>query len=509
MSAPLVPQNWTWEEFAKREAEIVAAGQAMRGPSLAEEFAAMPEAEREAFLDELRPVEWLRLQYDWRFWGRPKQLLALDPGDWDVALFLAGRGFGKSRTGAETMWDRIHRGLARSLCFVAPDWKDVRRNMVGGLPDTDSGFLDILPSWLPRDSEEGVIYNESKQEIYLPAFGATIYLNTGEKPEQRGGNFDLVWIDEPIKFRYLERVMMNLDMATRRRSRIGGRPQRIITTTPMKQMWLCNLIMSPRVLAVHGDSDENDSNNDPDFVAKMIAKYGPRIAMQEIHARILGDNEGAIASSTKIDQDRIEEAPEHLDEVGVGVDPAVSTKRKSDDTGIVAGGREGRKGSTDARLYVLEDRSGRYSPDGWATAAVDVACDWGAKWIAVETNKIGETGKALLMHALDRRKMIDKIEIREAYSFRDKGTRAKSSLQPLYDRRRVHHVGRFPQLESQLSQWNPDTDPVSPNNLDAEVHMAIELMGLAVTEKEIDTSKRWRGLARANEGFEVSGRDRV
>ena len=109
--------DWTHDDFEERQREIIAAGERMRGPSLAEQFAALPAAKQAQALDTLTPTEWLRLERDWRFWGREKQLAALLPtsataldpavcrradGEYDVALILAGRGFGKSTTGSNT-----------------------------------------------------------------------------------------------------------------------------------------------------------------------------------------------------------------------------------------------------------------------------------------------------------------------------------------------------------------------------------------------------------------------
>lgn len=496
--------EWTHEEFYVREQQIVAQGIRLRGPSMVERFARLPQDQRDAFYESLQPTEWQRLWHDWRFWGRPKQLLPLQPGEHDDVLIIGGRGSGKSRSAAECWKDRIMRGLHKSLCFIGPDWEDTRRTMVGGLPGTESGILDVLPPWYPKDSAEGYTFNQNKKEIYIPRHDCTIYLNTGEKKEQRGGNFDGVWIDEGIKFRYLNTVMTNLDLALRK-----GTPLRMFTTTPQPQYWLMDLMMDPHTLVIHSVTDENASNIAARTLERWHRRYdGTRVGDQEMGARVLGDNQNAIAAMAQIEAGRVEDYPE-LEETGVALDPAVSTKRKSDDTGAVACGRSGgAKGSADAHMYVVADRSGRYKPDEWADVGAKLAKDWGAKWIVVERNKIGDTGKALLMHALNRAGLAGKVEIREAYSFSDKWTRAQP-VSALYDRGVVHHVGRFNALETQLSQWDPTTDTVSPNNLDALVHCAIELMGLAIVEEPIDLAARWSGFEAVNDRFTVSDRDRL
>jgi len=496
---------WSEEDFERKQAELVAAGVRMRGPSRAEQFAARPRAERDQFYESLDATEWLRLQWDWRFWGRPKQLVPLEPGNYDDILLLAGRGTGKTRTGSETVWDRIASDKAKSVCFVGPDWKDVRRNMVGGLPDTDSGFLDVVPPWYPIDSDEGVIFNQSKQEIYIPRHDCTVYLNTGETKEQRGGNFDLVWIDEPIKFRYLVEVLSNLDFALRRAT---SETLRLFTTTPKRQEWLRDLIMQAGTLTIHAVTEENRKNLARRFIGRLLARYGgTRLGDQEMGARILGDNENAIAKMLSIEAQRLGDEPDML-EVGVAVDPAVSTHRKSDDSGIVAAGRSGGKKNTpQARLCVLDDVSGRYESAGWADKSVAVAKAWGAKWIIFERNKIGDSGRRNLIDAINSAGMKGRIEIREAYSFKDKSTRHETTLSPLYDKQRVHHIGRFPELESQLTQWDPKSSSVSPNNLDALGMVATELMGLADPKDDADVDEQWEGFDDANRGFEVRGRN--
>lgn len=486
-------------------AEIVALGVKLRGPSIAEELSIDVGGELEEL--ELEGVEWQHAANDWQVWGRPKQLVFADaelpddfPGPrwkWRIAIFLAGRATGKTRTGAETAWHRIESGQARSLLVIGPTWRDVRRTMVGGMPNTTSGFLDVLPPWVRAETE----WNKNNQEIYIHPYGATVYLATAEDPEQRGGNFDFVWGDEPIKWRRLQTVLDNLLLALRDPR---GEPQMLLTTTPKPQPWLKSMIMDRRVLVVHGTSYENASNIHPGALEDWKQKYeGTRLGKQELEAGLLGDNESAIASTGQIEGGRIEDKPA-LSEVGVGVDPAVSTKRKSDDSGIVVAGR-----TPGGHLVCLDDRSGTYEAAdygdvlGWSDEAVRCAIQWGAEWIIYEENKIGNTGVALLRKAIARAKMTGKIGLRKAYSFADKKTRSLA-LSAAYDREEVHHYGRQPELESQLTQWDPDDETqASPNNLDAFVHVANEVMAWSSTEEPIDHEEVSEGLDALNELFAV------
>lgn len=132
-----------------------------------------------------------------------------------------------------------------------------------------------------------------------------------------------------------------------------------------------------------------------------------------------------------------------------------------------------------------------------------LAKEWGAKWLIVERNKIGDTGVALLMHAMKALNV--ELELKEAYSFKDKWTRALP-VAALYDRGHVHHVGRYPDLETQVTQWDSRGGGPSPNNLDAFVHVATELMGLArVQEQGEDVAKAFRGFKEANRAFRQPG----
>jgi phage terminase large subunit-like protein len=489
------PRPYTEEQLQARMLEVVKLGEALRGPSVIE-LLSLAAAEDSAEL-ELPGVRARHVENDWLLWGRPKQLIIASPDlpewypgerkPWRTALALGGRAMGKSYMGARTSWHRIEHHGAKSLCFVGARWRDVRRVMVGGKPDTDSGFLDILPDYVRLAAE----WNKNNQEIVLRTHGATIYLNSAEDEEQRGGNFDWIWGDEPIKWRRLGAILTNLLLSLRRR---GTRTQMLLTTTPKPVDWLKDMLMDRRVLTIHGTTHENASNLDPEFIPAMEAQIGgTRVGDQELNALVLGDNDEALVPQSSIDRLRVAEQPD-LDEVGVGIDPAVSTKRRNDDSGIVCAGR-----GIDGELYALEEDSGRYSAEEWPRRAVALAKDWGAAFIIIERNKIGDAGVALLTHALRAADMIDKIALREAYSIKDKWTRAVP-VGVLYRQGRAHHVGSLPELETCLTQWDPSSG-VSPGTLDAYVHVATELMGLARIDAPKER-KQLTGLLEANRRFQ-------
>ena len=72
------------------------------------------------------------LKYSWKFWARPEQLPP--SGDWRTWLIMAGRGFGKTRTGAEVVRRFVERGIYGRIALVgetAADVRDVSRRFDG------------------------------------------------------------------------------------------------------------------------------------------------------------------------------------------------------------------------------------------------------------------------------------------------------------------------------------------------------------------------------------------
>lgn len=476
--------SYTAEDFARRESAIVEAGKRNLGPSIMDRLVALSEADRDVVLGELSALDCARLLYDWRAWARPKQLAP--NGAWTVWLLLAGRGFGKTRTGAEWVRDRVEAGVARSVVIIGPDWKDLRRYQVGGHRGLGgSGLLDVCPPWNKPQ------FLEQKGELHWPN-GAVAYLQTAERSELRGANLDTIWGDEPIKWRYAEALWDNIEMTLREPGRTP--PQIIVTTTPTPMQLLRDLIMDEGTVVTHGVTDENEANVSPQWLARMKRRYaGTRVGQQELEARVLGDNPDALFHMSLINAHRVVMAPDLL-RVLVGVDPAVSERRSSDETGLVVAGAD-----HDVHAFVLADASGKMSPDAWAKAAVDLAVLHHADGFVVERNKVGDLAAHTIRQELRRRQLDGKYEILEAYSMIDKAARA-APVAALYEQGKVHHVGRsLGELEAEISSWNPKLGR-SPNRLDAMVHAIYELTRITEEPPE-DKEKLWAGLGELNKGF--------
>ena len=311
-------------------------------------LASLPEPARKSLAAALSPAEARALLYDWSFWARPAQLPP--PGNWRVWLLLAGRGFGKTRTGAELIRERVATSTARRLALVAPTAADARNVMVEG----ESGILAISPPWdRPR-------YEPSKRRLTWPN-GAVATLYSADEPERlRGPQHDATWCDELGSWRYPEAwdmLMFGL--------RLGPDPRVVVTTTPRPTRLIRALIADPTAVVTRGSTYENRANLAPAFLDQIIRKYeGTRLGRQEIEAELLDDVPGALWTRGIIEAARATASPT-LIRVVVAIDPAATSTADADETGIIVAGRDDQ-----GRAWVLADASGRYQPTEWAKTAI-------------------------------------------------------------------------------------------------------------------------------------------
>lgn len=263
------------------------------------------------------------LLYQWGFWARPNQVPPA--GEWRVWLVLAGRGFGKTRTGAELIRARVAARTVRRIALVAPTASDVRDVMVEG----ESGILAVSPPWQrPR-------YEPSKRRLTWRN-GAIATLFSADEPERlRGPQHDAAWCDELASWRHPEAwdmLMFGL--------RLGTDPRVVVTTTPRSTPLLRSLVIDPSVAVTRGTTYENRANLAPAFFGQIIRKYqGTRIGRQELEAELLEDVPGALWNRGMLEGLRAGAAPP-LSRVVVGIDPAVSSTDRADETGIIVAGKD-------------------------------------------------------------------------------------------------------------------------------------------------------------------------
>jgi phage terminase large subunit-like protein len=416
--------------------------------SPAEWLASLPEAHRAKILTELSDAEAKSLRWNWRFWARPKQIAP--PGKWVIWLIMAGRGFGKTRLGAEWIRERVNSGKSRRIALVAETAADARDVMVEG----ESGLLSCFPA------SERPIYQPSKRRVTF-ANGAIATTYSAEEPDQlRGPQHDTAWCDEPAKWRYPEawdQLMFGL------RS-VETDPRCVATTTPKAVELILRLVAraGDDVALTTGTTFENRANLAQVFINEITRRYaGTHLGEQELEGKLIEDAKGALWHRGWIR--RVARAPA-MKRIVVAVDPSVSADTEGAATGIVAAGV-----GVDGRAYVLADGSlDQPTPDQWANAVVALFEAQQADRIVVEVNQGGDLVRANLQSVKRF------LPITEVHATRGKAVRAEP-IAALYEQGRVSHVGTFALLEDELCKWEPNSGARSPNRLDALVWAMTEL----------------------------------
>ena len=418
----------------------------------------------------------------WELIARPEQLAP--PGDWTIWLILAGRGFGKTRSGAEWICGEIEAGRARRVALVGGTASDVRDVMVEG----ESGIL-ALYAHLPEDRRP--VYYPSKRRIIWPN-GAIATCYTAEKPARlRGPQHDAFWADELAawsvsisdKDRSTNVVRVGRPPAWDQLMfglRLGKKPRGVVTTTPRNMLIIRELIHQADVVVTKGTTYDNADHLAPSFLGAIVRGYeGTRIGRQEIGGELLDDNPNALWAQALIDQDRIDDftysEKVEVIRLAVAIDPAVTSNPDSDLTGIV-GGAIGKcnafpRCKGEIHGFVLQDASGIETPSGWAKKAVKMYQALEADRIIGEVNNGGD-----LVEANIRANGGDNtVPYKAVRASRGKEVRAEP-VAGLYEQHRVHHVGTHGKLEDEQTQWDPVSGLRSPSRLDALVWLMSEMM---------------------------------
>lgn len=420
-------------------------------------LARLPATTQQRILQQLTDREIDALLRDWRFLARPEQLAP--KGDWQTWLFLAGRGAGKTRSGAEWIREKVKQGY-RNIALIAPTTADVRKVMVEG----PGGILQH--AW-ERDRDEtgalmGIPSYEPSNRSLKWGNGAEATTFSAEEPDRlRGPQHDLIWADELAAWKEAQDTW---DMAMFG-LRMGEHPQAMVTTTPRPIPLLRELLRSPTTVVTRASTYANRRNLAGPFLQKVIEKYkGTRLGRQEIEGELLEEAEGALWNRALIERARHKGAAPAMRRTVVAIDPAVTAKAESNLTGIVAAGL-----GVDGRGYVLADASGRYSPHGWADKAVALFDSLHADRIVAEGNQGGE----LVRHTLNS--VRPNLPVTIVHASRGKQARAEP-IAALYEQNKIGHDGTFPELEDQMCTWEPLGDEPSPDRIDAMVWAFTALM---------------------------------
>ncbi len=441
--------------------------------SMAQLFLTFSKKEREKMLLTLSDEDFIVLWYDWAFWARKNQIIPnelLDPNDKRFMWIIkSGRGFGKTRTGAETVRMLVDNYGYKRVSIVGADASEVRDIMIEG----ESGLLSVYPSW------NRPIYEPSKRRITLNNNSVATIFYGSEPDKSRGAQSDLIWCDEFIKWQYPEETLDNLLLGLR----IGKKPICIITTTPRPIKVLREWINDDRAIITEGSTYENKDNLSDVFFNTIIKKYeGTRLGRQELYAELLDDNPNALWKRVQLDELRMVSIDiEQLQRVVIGVDPMASAESENAMTGIVV------VGQIKDQFYVLDDSSISGHPSVWANQVISLYHKYKADCIVVEKNNGGDMCESVIRN-------IDKnVNIKMVWASRGKYVRAEP-IAALYEQKRVFHCGYFNALEDELCEWTGGKGELSPNRMDALV-WAITFMierGLAPKAPSVHKLERTR-----------------
>ncbi len=462
------------------------------------EIFALKPKEKEFFLGELSKMDaQTRLAYEnsWHHWARDEQLAPA--GDWTVWLVMAGRGFGKTRAGAEWVRAIAEADGSARFALVGANFAETRMVMVEG----ESGLLSIAP---PKNRP---IWEPSLKRLRW-SNGAEAYLYSAAEPEGlRGPQHSHSWCDEIAKWSNNSGQALaawdNLKMGLR----LGQAPKIAATTTPRPVALVRALVKDKGVVITRGSTEANVANLPAAFIKVMEADYGgTRLGRQELDGELIEELEGALWTRAMIEGCRVDhirhaeldsasrasseevcshrdggercpgsriksgmtkEMAEGMTRIVIGVDPPASSS--GDACGIIVAAQR-----ADHKAVILADCSvEKASPEKWARAVADVAQVWGADRVIAEANQGGAMVKSVLQAADIT------LPVRLVHASRGKVARAEP-VAALYEAGRVFHAGAFPRLEDELCGLliggGYEGPGRSPDRADALVYALTELM---------------------------------
>lgn len=387
--------------------------------------------------------------------ARPSQLPP--PGNWRTWLILSGRGFGKTRTGAEFIRQEVQAGRMQRVALVGSTAADVRDVMVQG----ESGLLECC-----HRAGFGATFNSSLRKVTF-ANGAVAFTYSAEEPDRlRGPQHDGAWGDEIAAWRYAD-AFDQLQFGLR----LGSDPRQVLTSTPRPIRLVRDLLaqeVTGSVAVTRGSTYDNRSNLAAAFFDQIITKYeGTSLGRQELMGELIEDVEGAMWQRATIDGFRVQEPPPFgFVRVAVAVDPATTYGDGSDETGLSVVGR-----GHDGHAYVLHGSGVRVAPYEWAERAMGLFDTFQADEIVAEANQGGEMVRETLVAASAYRALSPRVRL--IHASRGKDVRAEP-VALMYEQGRVHHVGTFPDLEDQMCSFPIIKE--SPDRVDALVHGVTAVM---------------------------------
>jgi phage terminase large subunit-like protein len=381
------------------------------------------------------------------------------PGDWRICAFMAGRGWGKTRTAAEDVKAHGLLNPGARVAVAAPTYADARDICFEG----ESGLLNVLP----QDSIKH--WNRSIGELYLTNRSYYRIVAADVKRAGRGPQWTRLWGEEIAEWRYPEtwhQLMLGL--------RLGRDPRAIATFTPKPVQLVRDIVYADDTLVVRGTTYDNRANLAENVFREIVSRYeGTSVGQQEIHGELFEEMPGALWRRALLESNRVPFTPANLERVVVAVDPQATTSDEGSETGIVVAGKapvaRHKEDGPKYAGYVIADLSAYYSPNEWAREAVNAYHTYGASAIVYETNQGGD----MVRHTL--RQKDPHVNLVAVRAKQGKATRAEP-IASLDERGLVHHVGIFPELEDQMCSFTQDEQPLGSDRVDARVYALQNLL---------------------------------
>jgi phage terminase large subunit-like protein len=386
-----------------------------------------PEEVQRRLIEGMTPASMLAFDAEFETWAHKNQLPPGGEG-WRVWLMMAGRGFGKTRAGAEWIYRLASGKAGTQIALVGATIGDARSIMVEGV----SGLLSVARRFRRR-----LNWEPSLGRIRWPN-GSQATLFSGDNADGlRGPEHHVAWADELAKWRQPDATWDNLQFGLRR----GPRPRALVTTTPRPIPLLKRIDALDFTITTRGRTSDN-INLDEKVIELLTASYaGTRIGRQELDGELLEDAEGALWTWAMIEAARVTlpfERGEYLDRIVVGVDPPAGIGGGADECGIVVAGSSGGK------LYVLEDATVQgLSPEGWANRVAAAAARWNAGLVVAEANN-GGAMVASVLKAADCG-----LKVRLVHASLGKSARAEP-VALKFEAGKAFLAGEFRELEAQL-----------------------------------------------------------
>ncbi|MGD9471759.1 MAG: DNA-packaging protein [Novosphingobium sp.] len=429
----------------------------MTGNARAAFLAALPTDRRRALLAGMSDRQRRALRTHWRLWAHAGQLPP--EGEWLIWLIMAGRGFGKTRAGAEWVRSVAEDDPAARIALIAASLGEARSVMVEG----ESGLLAVAPRALRPHFEP------SRRLLRWPNGAQAMLYSAGEPESLRGPQHSHGWCDEIAKWDNAsgragaswDNLLLGL--------RLGTAPRLVATTTPRAVPLLRRLLDDEEVRITRGSTYANAANLPPRFIKAMRREFAATtLGRQELDGEMLGEVEGALWSRALLERCRMAAPADAPVRIVIGVDPPASAR--GDECGIVVAGVT----ASGLGLVLADCSVARPSPERWASAVANAAQQWQADRVIAEANQGGAMVEAVLRAAGH-----PGLPVRLVHASRGKAARAEP-VAALYEAGRVHHAGLFARLEDQLcglmAGGGYEGPSRSPDRADALVWALSELM---------------------------------